>query len=536
MKERRRQGRAALGARLGLSPPPSYVHARRLLADSAHLCRLARQVSRAAPTPLDGAALLRKAIHLAFVAALAGEDESPPAGYEPCRERIAASRPLSELFEAALEQLDLLDEAVQSFDRSDPVGQGRLRRYQELLDGMPALLGRVRRHLDARFERDDFHPRRRRLLVRALLAAAALVAFALVYRQSRAPIPLPAPERDPAPTLSARSSEVPQWLLDRTDRCFFASYFSDPRFEKLVHTRRDCLLSFDWAAEPLPGIAAVGADDFSVRWEGVLSSPATDEYTFYLASDDGSRLYLGGALIVDNWGEHGLLRRRSKPLRLVRGERYPLRVDFYEGTGLAQIELSWSSTRFEERPLSGRHIEPHAAAGAAAAVTATASSVAPKPVADPSKCFAAQYFDGTALERLVHRRADCTIDFDWGTGAVPGIEPALVDRFSVRWDAELTVPEDGDYRFFLGSDDGSRLFFDGKPIAGDWSEHGFYDAESETIALRAGTVHALRVEYFEQRELARVRLMWLTPSGERAVLAAPHIGQPARDAGSEAGP
>ena len=42
------------------------------------------------------------------------------------------------------------------------------------------------------------------------------------------------------------------------------------------------------------------------------------------------------------------------------------------------------------------------------------------------------------------------------------------DKFTVRWETCLEVPKDMDVRFQLGSDDGSRLFVNGKKILDFW--------------------------------------------------------------------
>ena len=49
----------------------------------------------------------------------------------------------------------------------------------------------------------------------------------------------------------------------------------------------------------------VPADDFSVRWTGKLVPTKTGSHVLAVASDDGSRLYLDGKMVIDNWGDHG---------------------------------------------------------------------------------------------------------------------------------------------------------------------------------------------------------------------------------------
>ena len=43
---------------------------------------------------------------------------------------------------------------------------------------------------------------------------------------------------------------------------------------------------------------------YAVRYTGYVTVPTDGQYTFYTASDDGSRLYIGSQLVVDNDGLH----------------------------------------------------------------------------------------------------------------------------------------------------------------------------------------------------------------------------------------
>jgi len=78
---------------------------------------------------------------------------------------------------------------------------------------------------------------------------------------------------------------------------------------------------------------------FAGRWTGAIFVPATDDYTFALESDEGSRLWLDGALVVDNGGAH-TRRTRFGTARLSRGF-HALRLDFFDRAGLACLKFSW---------------------------------------------------------------------------------------------------------------------------------------------------------------------------------------------------
>jgi len=106
-------------------------------------------------------------------------------------------------------------------------------------------------------------------------------------------------------------------------------------------TRIDGPVDFDWA-NGAPGVAGIGADNFSVRWTGFVTPSVSGSYTFRTRSDDGVRLYLDGALIIDNWTDHAATNDDSAPIALNAGQRYAVTMEFYENGGQAVAQLLWS--------------------------------------------------------------------------------------------------------------------------------------------------------------------------------------------------
>jgi len=65
--------------------------------------------------------------------------------------------------------------------------------------------------------------------------------------------------------------------------------------------------------------------------EGYIEIPQDGRYTFSLASDDGSKLYINRRLVIDNDGDHGVI-TVSNSLLLGAG-RHPIRVEWFNGGG-----------------------------------------------------------------------------------------------------------------------------------------------------------------------------------------------------------
>ena len=105
---------------------------------------------------------------------------------------------------------------------------------------------------------------------------------------------------------------------------------------KLV--RVDPTVDFHWElAAPAPDLPE---DGFSVLWTGRLTPPQSGLYALGLRSDDGSRLYLDGKLVVDDWGDHPPTLKTTQ-MELVGGKAYDVRLEYFEGIIGASVELLW---------------------------------------------------------------------------------------------------------------------------------------------------------------------------------------------------
>ncbi len=68
---------------------------------------------------------------------------------------------------------------------------------------------------------------------------------------------------------------------------------------------------------------------FGLQYQGVLRIQTAGTYTFGLNSDDGSRLYIGSQLVVDNDLRHNPLLKTAR-IYLDAGE-YPLTLEYFQG-------------------------------------------------------------------------------------------------------------------------------------------------------------------------------------------------------------
>lgn len=119
-----------------------------------------------------------------------------------------------------------------------------------------------------------------------------------------------------------------------------AQYYDNMDLTNLKLTRVDPTVDFDWVGgSPDP---TIGADTFSIRWSGQVQPQFSETYTFYTRTDDGVRLWVNNALIVDKWINQSPT-EWSGTIALTAGQRYDLRMEFFENGGGATARLSWSS-------------------------------------------------------------------------------------------------------------------------------------------------------------------------------------------------
>jgi len=88
---------------------------------------------------------------------------------------------------------------------------------------------------------------------------------------------------------------------------------------------------------------------FAFVYTGYILVPKRNLYTFSTASDDGSRLYIGKKLVVDNDGLHGL-RQAEGSIGLLPGF-HPIRVEYFEKTGSDELEVYVKTPDLPKQPL-----------------------------------------------------------------------------------------------------------------------------------------------------------------------------------------
>ncbi|HEY8401846.1 MAG TPA: Ig-like domain-containing protein, partial [Cytophagaceae bacterium] len=113
-------------------------------------------------------------------------------------------------------------------------------------------------------------------------------------------------------------------------------------------------------------------NNYGVRYRGYICPPYTGNYTFYIASDDYSELwlstsgdpsekvriaYLSGAVNTRNWYKNAS--QKSASIYLKAGQKYYVEALHKEGGGEDHFAVAWKMPSGEfQAPIQGRHLSP----------------------------------------------------------------------------------------------------------------------------------------------------------------------------------
>lgn len=137
----------------------------------------------------------------------------------------------------------------------------------------------------------------------------------------------------------------------------YGEYFNTIDLQQRKATRTDATINFDFGTgSPISG---VGTDNFSIRWTGWIQPKASASYSFHALSDDGVRLWVDGKLIIDQWHDQAATEHTStSTVRMTAGEKYDIKLEYYEHTGTAVIKLSWSASGLTKEIIPSSHLYP----------------------------------------------------------------------------------------------------------------------------------------------------------------------------------
>ena len=150
------------------------------------------------------------------------------------------------------------------------------------------------------------------------------------------PEPEPEPEPDPTP-------EEPADFVNGLDYSYYEGNWSSlPNFSQLSKIKEGTIFNFNLVPRNRD-------DNFALTYEGYIQIDRTGTQTFFVESDEGSKLYINGKLVVDNDGLH-TIRERSGSISLSAG-KHAIRVEYFERSGNQHIKVRYAGPSLSKRAI-----------------------------------------------------------------------------------------------------------------------------------------------------------------------------------------
>ncbi|MCP3661024.1 MAG: hypothetical protein GY696_00785, partial [Gammaproteobacteria bacterium] len=323
---------------------------------------------------------------------------------------------------------------------------------------------------------------------------------------------------------------------------------------------------------------ATQADYFGFVFTGYVNVTSDGTYTLYTSSDDGSKLYIGTTLVVNNDGLHGN-QERSGQVGLKAG-KHAIRVEFFEKTGGANLSVSYSYPGISKRliPNGALYRVPTTtptyaltvnsgggdgsyASGEAVTIRANAApsgKVFDRWVVNSGSPSIASLTSANTTLTMPARAATVTATYkdtqgdllnpenppntvngldykyyhgNWNalpnfnslssvrTGTIGNFDisgATQADYFGFVFTGYVNVLSDGMYTFYTSSDDGSKFYIGSTLVVNNDGLHGNQERFGQ-VGLKAGK-HAIRVEFFEKTGGANLSVSFSYPGISKRVI------------------
>ena len=284
------------------------------------------------------------------------------------------------------------------------------------------------------------------------------------------------------------------------------TYFKHSDFAGRTVHRLDETINFDWGtAAP---IATIHHDYFSIRWTGQVEVPAPGEYTFYIQTDDGGRLWVNNQLLADNWRSPETP-EASGSITLEPGKKYDLKYEYFENYGNARARLLWSGPGITKSVIPRSQLHASSPLGLYSDVLRLTNGL-----------LATYYNDGDLSSSTTFVRVDPTVDLSWkGKAPATGLDSK---SFSVRWSGLVRPLKSETHTFHVVADGGVRLWLNDEAVIDDWDKHTPAE-RSGKFDLLAGTSCDLRLEFAAHGDKPAVKLSWSSPTMAKAVIPASQL-------------
>ena len=234
-------------------------------------------------------------------------------------------------------------------------------------------------------------------------------------------------------------------------------------------------------------------NDATARFTAAVTAPSTGDYTFYAVGDNGFRLFVDGAAVIDHWQGDWDNEQASTPVHLEAGVAHDLRLEMFQDNGGSNMFLRWSSATI------AKQLVPQSAFTAPGAPSSTNGL--------KGEYFASSSDTARDFARLGGTLLDQNIDFSDLVSNFTNVA-GQGEHTAARWTGQIEVPSSGDYTFYASGDNGFRLWIDGARVIDHWEGDWDHEQTSTPVTLSAGVQHLFTLEMFQDVGGANMFLRW----------------------------
>lgn len=239
-------------------------------------------------------------------------------------------------------------------------------------------------------------------------------------------------------------------------------------------------------------------DNFAYRFHTKLIVTNEGEHTFYLASNDGSKLLINGLVVADADEVRSFRKTAVMGTVYLGVGEHDLQLQYFDADGGEALLLSWETPTTPKRPIQSEHLSEVAA-------------VAP-PISGTPEMVSYSYYEEDEWVGLPDFSSLIAVE----TGVAEGFDTSVRNRdenYGIRFSAVLDVPAGGHYTFYLTSNGGSSLVLNNRRLI---NNDGLDPEKSNqgSVMLLAGK-HLLEVEFFAGDAGESIVVEWNGPEFAR---------------------